>query len=80
MKTRIQKWGNSLALRIPRPFAEESNLHEDSAVDVTVRNGKLVVVPLREPVLSLKELAEQITPQNRHTEIETGDAVGNEVW
>jgi len=48
MKTRIQKWGNSLALRIPRPFAEESNLHEDSPVDITLRNGKLVVVPLQE--------------------------------
>ena len=80
MKTRIQKWGNSLALRIPRPFAEESNLRENSAVDVTVRNGKLVVVAVKEPSLSLEELVAQITPQNRHAEIETGEAVGNEVW
>lgn len=80
MKTRIQKWGNSLALRIPRPFAEESNLHEDSAVDVTVRNGKLVVVPMNEPIFSLEDLVEQITPQNRHAEIETGEPVGNEAW
>ena len=80
MKTRIQKWGNSLALRIPRPFAEESNLHEDSAVDITVRNGKLVVVPILESVISLEDLVERITPQNRHAEIETGESVGNEVW
>ena len=80
MKTRIQKWGNSLALRIPRPFAEESNLHEDSAVDITVRNGKLVVVPIREPQFTLEELVEQITLQNRHVEVETGEPVGNEVW
>jgi antitoxin MazE len=80
MKTRLQKWGNSLALRIPRPFAEESNLHEDSPVDITLRNGKIVVAPLRERELTLEQLAEQITPQNRHTEIETGEAVGHEVW
>lgn len=80
MKTRIQKWGNSLALRIPRPFAEESNLHEDSAVDITVRNGELVVVPILEPAISLEELVERITPQNRHAEIETGGSVGNEIW
>jgi antitoxin MazE len=80
MKTRIQKWGNSLALRIPRPFAEESNLHEDAAVDISVRNGKLVVVPLREHDFTLEQLVEQITPQNRHSEIETGEAVGSEIW
>jgi antitoxin MazE len=80
MRTRIQKWGNSLAVRIPRPFAEESNLREDSPVDLTVRNGKLVVVLVLEPELTLDELVEQITPQNRHTEIGTGSRVGNEIW
>jgi len=80
MKTRIQKWGNSLALRIPRPFAEESNLREDSAVDVSVRNGRLVVVPIAEPDLSLEKLVAQITPRNRHSETKTDHAVGNETW
>jgi antitoxin MazE len=80
MKTRIQKWGNSLALRIPKPFAEEARLTEDAAVDVTVRNGKLVVVPLVEPELTLENLVDQITQENRHTETETGTPVGNEIW
>jgi antitoxin MazE len=80
MKARIQKWGNSLALRIPKPFAEESNLREDSPVEISVRGGKLVVVALEEPQLSLEELVAKITPENRHAEIETGTAVGNEVW
>ena len=80
MRTRVQKWGNSLALRIPKPFAEESNLHEDSAVDLTLRNGKLVVVPVIEPAFTLEQLVERITPENRHAEVETGEAVGNEVW
>jgi antitoxin MazE len=80
MKARIQKWGNSLALRIPKPFAEESNLHEDTAVDVSVRAGKLMVVVIEEQQLTLEDLVAKITPSNRHAEIETGKAVGNEVW
>jgi antitoxin MazE len=80
MKARIQKWGNSLALRIPKPFAEESGLHEDTAVDVSVRAGKLVVVAIEEPQLTLEDLVARITPSNRHAEVETGKAVGNEVW
>jgi antitoxin MazE len=80
MKARIVKWGNSLALRIPKPFADEARLAEDSAVDMSVRNGTLVIVPVVEPELTLEELVSRITPENRHGETETGTAVGNEVW
>ncbi len=80
MRRRIQKWGNSLAVRIPRPFAEESNLREGSTVDVSLRNGKIVVVPLVEQAPSLEDLVKQITPRNRHSKIETGGPVGNEIW
>ena len=80
MKTRVQKWGNSLAVRIPRPFAEEVNLQENTPVDVSVRSGKLVVVPLPEPELTLEQLVQLITPENRHDEIGTGEPVGNEIW
>ena len=80
MKTRVQKWGNSLALRIPRPFAEEANLQENTAVDVSVRSGKLVVVLVPEPEVTLENLVALITPENRHDEVETGEPVGNEIW
>ena len=79
MKTTIQKWGNSLAVRIPRPFAEEIHLEENTAVDLTIRSGKLVIVPA-ERELTLESLVEQITDENRHDEVETGTRVGNEVW
>jgi antitoxin MazE len=79
MRTRVQKWGNSLALRIPRPFAEEAHIQENSTVDVSVKAGKLVVIPM-EPKQSLDALIEQITDENRHAEIATGRNVGNEVW
>jgi antitoxin MazE len=79
MKTTIQKWGNSLAVRIPRPFAEEINLQENTTVDLTVRMGKLLIAPAV-PVLTLESLVERITDENRHDEVETGPRVGKEVW
>ena len=80
MRTRIQKWGNSLAVRIPRPFAEDVHFSENLPVDVTVRNGKLVVAPITEPELLLSQLVAGITPRNRHGETSIGGPVGNEAW
>jgi antitoxin MazE len=79
MKTTVQKWGNSLAVRIPRPFAEEVQLEENSTVDLSVRGGKLVIVPAERDV-TLDSLVEQITDENRHEEVRTGPGVGKEVW
>ena len=80
MKARIQKWGNSLALRIPKSFAAESQLEQGMLVDVSLHEGKLVVTPLRPPALTLEELLQGLTPQNLHYEVDTGSAVGNEAW
>ncbi len=80
MKSRIQRWGNSLALRIPKSFAMEAHLEQDSLVEVTLVDGKLVVVPIAEPELSLDRLLAGVTEQNLHREVETGPATGNEVW
>lgn len=76
MKSRIQKWGNSLAVRIPRAFAEEANLREDTPVDLSVQQGKVIV----EPELTLEALLDDVTDANRHGETDTGSVVGNEVW
>ena len=79
MQTRIQKWGNSLAIRIPKPFALEVGLEQNSLVVVSVSEGKLVLEPVK-PSYSLAELLAQVTEDNIHQETETGPAVGNEVW
>ncbi len=80
MQTRIQKWGNSLALRIPKSFAQEIGLDQDATVNVSLEDGRLVVVPVAEPPLTLEQLLEQITEDNIHHEIDTGPAVGEEAW
>jgi antitoxin MazE len=80
MKTRIQKWGNSLALRIPKSFAVETGLDQDVLVDVALVDGKLIVTPLQRSSLTLEQLLAGVTDENRHAEYDTGEAVGNEVW
>ncbi len=80
MLTRVQKWGNSLAVRIPKPFANEIGLEQDTPVEVSLVDGKLVLTPVREPALSLDELLAQLTEDNLHREVDTGPAAGDEVW
>lgn len=80
MKTRVQKWGNSLALRIPKSFAAEAGLREDASVDLSLVKGKVVVQPVRPEPLTLDELLRGVTDENLHKEWDTGPAVGREVW
>lgn len=80
MQTRVQKWGNSLALRIPKTFAGEVGIDQDTVVELTLVDGKLVVTPIAGPVITLEHLLAGITDDNRHHEVATGSPVGNEVW
>ena len=80
MKTRVQKWGNSLALRIPKSFATEAGLREGAPVELSLVEGKLVVESISEEPLTLDELLRGVTDQNLHGEWHTGPSVGREVW
>lgn len=80
MKTRVKKWGNSLALRIPKPLAVEVGLEDGSPVELSLMDGRLVITPAVEPELSLATLLAQVTEENLHGEVDTGPAVGGEVW
>ncbi len=80
MRTRVQKWGNSLALRIPKSFATEVGLQRESSVEVSLVNGKLVITPVAKPKLTLKQLLAKVTKENLHHEADIGPATGNETW
>lgn len=79
VQARIQKWGNSLAIRIPKPFALAVGLEQNSLVAVSIKEGKLLLEPIK-PTYSLEELLAEITMDNLHHEVETGPAIGNEAW
>ena len=78
MTVAIKKWGNSLAIRLPKDIAESLEVDNESKLDMKVENGKLILVPKRREELS--SLLEQITPENLHSEIDTGEAIGREIW
>ena len=79
MKTKIKKWGNSLALRIPKALAEDSRLYVGSTVDVTVQNNLLIVKSIDEEY-NLENLVSKISSENVHHEVMTYDSKGKEVW
>jgi antitoxin MazE len=80
MQSRIQKWGNSLAIRIPLAFVKETGLAYGTAVDISVEDGRIVIDPQMETEYTLEELLKGVRKDNLHSETDTGDAVGREVW
>ena len=80
MRVSIQKWGNSLAVRIPKAFAQEVGVREGSVVEVSVANGRLVAKPVGRAKVRIADLLQQVTPSNLHGEVSTGPAVGRESW
>ena len=80
MNTKIQQWGNSLALRIPKAFAVEAKLHKGAVVDVSEEGGKIILTPIKKRKLTLKSLLAGVTKENIHSEVSTGKRVGKEIW
>jgi len=80
MHARIQKWGNSLGLRIPKNLAADVAVSEGSSVELNVENGRLVVKPRHVAKPMIADLVAGITPENLHGETDTGSPVGREVW
>lgn len=80
MRMQVQKWGNSLALRIPKPFAEDADVQEGTIVDLSISKGKLVVAPVRHRKAMLKELLAKVNKRNLHGEVDPGPPVGRESW
>jgi antitoxin MazE len=79
MNATIQKWGNSLALRIPKSIAVETGLGQGDSVELQMEAGALVVRPSR-PRYRLAELLRGITAKNRHSETGWGKPKGRESW
>ena len=76
----LKKWGNSLSLRIPRVFTDQLHWQENTQVDASIVDGKLVVEAVGAPRYTLDHLLEGMTAENMHEEISTGTALGAEVW
>ncbi|MBT4087424.1 MAG: AbrB/MazE/SpoVT family DNA-binding domain-containing protein [Deltaproteobacteria bacterium] len=80
MKSTVQKWGNSLAIRIPKSFANELDLSQGTQIDLVVFDNKIQIEPVKNMQLSLDALLIEVTEDNIHSEIDTGTPVGKEIW
>jgi antitoxin MazE len=79
MKSKVQKWGNSLALRIPRSFAAETGLRKESGIEISLDDGRIIITPERKSP-TLRQLLAGVNKNNLHGETDTGAARGNEIW
>lgn len=77
MQTHIQKWGNSLGLRIPAHLAKQLQLHIGSTVTLVIEQGRIIIQP---PKYHLETMLEEITQENLHHQLFDDEAKGNEEW
>lgn len=79
MKTKIQKWGNSLGVRLPKSITEQKALKAGTGVSVIIRNNKIVIEPIEEE-MSLESLLSNVSKANLHEETKWSEVRGNEIW
>ncbi len=82
MTTKLQKWGNSYAVRIPKNFIQELKLSQGSEMEIEHNNQSLVIKQKKQKEYTLKDLLKGITPKNRHKLVFDGPDVGKEksIW
>lgn len=79
MQIKVQRWGNSLAIRLPETFAREIGLSNHSVVELSLVDQKIILMPVKSSP-TLEQLVADITEENLHGEVETGAPVGKESW
>ena len=79
MKTKVSRWGNSLALRLPKGMAASHRITEGSDIEIIEREDGLLLSPVFKQ-FSFDELMERMSPDNLHEEISTGEPQGMESW
>ncbi len=79
MQTIIQKWGNSLAIRIPKSFASETKISNGTEVDLLIKNNQLVISPIIKDKYSLDAFLSEISESNIHNEVDFGEPIGEEL-
>ncbi len=78
MKTKVQKWGNSLAVRLPKHVSDQVTLYEGAEVDITAEGGDILVRPVKPHSYTLQYLLDQVTSETIHPEQDYGYPVGKE--
>lgn len=80
MQTTVQKWGNSLAVRIPVSLSRETGINDGSSIDISVDDSGTIIIKPTTKKYILSDLLKKINSLNLHDEVQTGDPIGNEIW
>ncbi len=80
MILKVKKWGNSLAIRIPKSFAKEVNLDSGTEINLAIKNGKIIIEPLKQKKYHLNDLLLEVNEDNIHNEYSSGEPRGKEIW
>ena len=80
MESIISKWGNSLALRLPKHISSSLNISDGSKVSISLKKNKIEITPVQEEEMILETLLNGINPDNLHSELDSGSQTGNEIW
>jgi antitoxin MazE len=80
METTIQKWGNSLGVRLPKNVTESQSLKAGSIVRITTNKTGIAITVQKKPAPTLSSLLKGISPKNKHAEVDWGKALGGEIW
>jgi len=79
MQTTVQKWGNSLAIRIPKSFASETKINNGTEVDLLIKNNQLIISPIEKGQYTLDAFLSEITDSNIHNDVDFGEPIGEEL-
>ena len=79
MTTTVQKWGNSLGVRIPKNIVDTMGLSAGGGVSIVLKNGQMVIEP-KNKLLDLKKAMKNYKPETYHKEVDWGKPIGNEIW
>ena len=80
MTTRVQKWGNSLAVRLPLPVVKRAGIRPDDPFEIQATKGRILLIPAAKAEYRLSDLLRKVTRKNLHRATDWGKPVGNEVW
>ena len=80
MRSKVQLWGNSLALRIPKYIANQIQINNGSEIDVSLEEEKIIIKPIKAKKESLEYLLSKIEKKNIHKEEDFGEPIGGEIW
>lgn len=80
MNTKVQKWGNSLGVRLPLSITKSLNIRPNTQIEIKLEGKKIVLKPIKKVEYNLSDLVNQINESNCHKEETFGNQTGNEIW